>query len=471
MEQYTSQARRVSSRPTGVSSTSSAPQPRALTRLSSSERKSFSYLATARNLSDRYNSGSGAVGAIEGLRAGGYTGAMTVISAESNLPYDRTKLSKALMTDGSALAWRTADYYKEASVDFVFGTASAVDFANKSVKTEDGKSYPFTKLILASGGTANMLPMEGLKGDLKNVFLLRTVAHAQDIMKAAGDDGGKKIVVIGSSFIGMEVGNCLAGKKHDVTIIGMEKQPMGRVMGDKVGAIFKGLVEKAGAKFYMESSVEKGVPSKSDPSKIGGVQLKDGTVLDADIVIQGIGIKPATGYLKDSPEIKLLDDGSIRVNESFEVEGLKDVFAIGDIATYPYHGPGGKGKPVRIEHWDVAQNAGRSVAAKINKPSEAPKPFIPVFWSAMGSQLRYCGNTVNGYDDVVVQGETDAQKGPSFVAYYTLGDVVVAVSSMMKDPYMTQAAELMRRDAMPSKSEIEGGKDIMEVGVPSGIKI
>lgn len=386
-------------------------------------------------------------------------------------PYDRTKLSKALMTDGSALAWRTLDYYKEASVNLVWGTATSVDFKKKSVKTEDGKTYPYTKLIMASGGTANMLPMEGLKGDLGNVFLLRTLANAQEIMKAAGDDGGKKIVVIGSSFIGMEVGNCLAGKKHNVTIIGMEKQPMGRVMGDKVGVIFKGLVEKAGAKFYMESSVSKGVPSKTDSSKIGGVELKSGEILEADIVIEGIGIKPATRYLKDASEIKLLDDGSVRVNESFEVEGLKDVFAIGDIATYPYHGPGGKGKPVRIEHWDVAQNAGRSVAAKINEPSAAPKPFIPVFWSAMGAQLRYCGNTVNGYDDVIVQGETDVQKGPSFVAYYALGDEIVAVASMMKDPYMTQAAELMRRGAMPSKSEIAKGTDIMEIGVPTDMKI
>lgn len=408
---------------------------------------------------------------MEGLRAGGYNGHMTVISREGTQPIDRTKLSKALITDQSKLAWRSLDYYKESSIEFVWSNVTDVDFDKRSVKTEDGKAYDYTKLIMASGGTPNQLPMDGLKGDLENVFLLRALPHAQQIMKAAGEDGGKKVVVIGSSFIGMEVGNCLAGMKHDVTIIGMEKQPMGKVMGDEVGAIFKAILEKNGVKFYMESSVEKATSSKSDSSKVGAVHLKDGTVLEADLVIEGVGVKPSTDYLKDSKAVKLLDDGSVRVNESFEVEGLKDVFAVGDIATYPYHGPGGNGSPVRIEHWDVAQNAGRGVAAKINNPSAPSKPFIPVFWSALGSQLRYCGNTVNGYDEVIVQGEKSAEKGPSFVAYYAKGEEIVAVASMQKDPYMTQSAELMRRKKMPSRSEIQKGLDIMEVSLPSEIKI
>lgn len=213
---------------------------------------------------------------------------------------------------------------------------------------------------------------------------------------------------------------------------------MERVMGKKVGKIFRGLLEKNGVKFKMGASVEKATPSKSDSSKVGTVHLKDGTTLEADLVIEGVGVKPATEYLKGNSSVQLEKDGSLKTNEAFEVQGLKDVFAIGDIATYPYHGPGGNGKPVRIEHWNVAQNAGRSVANTINDPSSKPKPFIPVFWSALGSQLRYCGNTANGYDDVVLQGDTEK---PSFVAYYTSGDEVVAVASMMKDPYMTQVCQ------------------------------
>lgn len=239
-------------------------------------------------------------------------------------------------------------------------------------------------------------------------------------------------------------------------------------MGTKIGAIFRTLLSKNGVKFAMGASVEKATPSSSNSSLVGAVHLKDGTALAADLVIEGVGVKPATAFLKDVPGLTLEKDGSLKTDESFAVEGLDDVYAIGDIATYPYHGPGGDGKPVRIEHWNVAQNAGRSVAKSINHPAVKPKAFIPVFWSALGSQLRYCGNTVNGYDDVVVTGEPEKA---AFVAYYTKGETVVAVASMGKDPYMVQAAELMRRGAMVGKKDLEGGVDILGIEVPSEIKM
>lgn len=411
--------------------------------------------------------GSGTLGAIEGLRGGGYNGKITVISKEGYQPIDRTKLSKALLADVSKAAWRQKEFYKDASIDILEDEAQSVDFSSKKVSTKSGKTYDYTKLVLATGGTPNWLPLDGLKGDLGNVFLLRTLADTQNIVKAVGDNG-KKIVVVGSSFIGMEVGNCLAGMKNDVTVIGMEEEPMERVMGKKVGKIFRGLLEKNGVKFKMGASVEKATPSKSDSSKVGAVHLKDGTTLEADLVIEGVGVKPATEYLKGNSSITLEKDGSLKTDESFAVNGLKDVYAIGDIATYPYHGPGGNGAAVRIEHWNVAQNAGRSVANSINNPGAKPKPFIPVFWSALGSQLRYCGNTAGGYDDLILQGKPEE---PSFVAYYTQGETVVAVASMMKDPYMTQSAELMRRNKMPTKSELQKGVDILEIGLPNEIKI
>ncbi|KAF2713563.1 rubredoxin-NAD(+) reductase [Pleomassaria siparia CBS 279.74] len=416
---------------------------------------------------DNGNSGSGTIGAIEGLRSGGYKGAITVISKEGYRPYDRTKLSKALLADISKAAWRSQDFYKDASIDIIEDEVKSVDFSGKKVETKSGKTHKYTKLVLATGGSPRWLPLDGLKGDLGNVFVLRSLPDVQGILKAVGDNG-KKIVVVGSSFIGMEVGNCLAGLKNEVSIIGMESEPMERVMGTKVGEIFRKLLEKNGVKFYMGASVDKATPSKSDASKAGAVHLKDGTVLEADLIIEGVGVAPATEYLKDNSGVKLEKDGSLKTNESFEVEGLKDVYAIGDIATYPYHGPGGNGSLVRIEHWNVAQNAGRSVAHSIAKPSSEVKPFIPVFWSALGSQLRYCGNTAGGYDDVVIVGEPEK---PSFIAYYTQGETVVAVASMGKDPYVMQSAELMRRQKMASKSELKKGVDILQIGLPSEIKI
>lgn len=328
-----------------------------------------------------------------------------------------------------------------------------MDFDEKLVSTASGKTYPYAKLVLASGGTPKNLPLPGFK-DLRNIFVLRYVTDVQAILAAVGERKGKKIIVIGSSFIGMEVGNSLA-KENEVTIVGMEKTPLERVMGAKVGAIFQSTLEKNGVKFRMEAGVEKATPSASDPKAVGAVHLKDGAELPADLVIMGVGIAPATDYLKSSG-IKLEEDGSLKTNSSFAVEGVQDVYAIGDIATFPYHGPGGDGAFVRIEHWNVSQNAGRAVGSAIANPKSTPKNFIPVFWSALGGQLRYCGNTMNGSDDLILNGEPQEGK---FAAYYTKKDVVVAVATMGMDPIMTKCTVLMKQGKMLSKSDLEAGKD------------
>jgi len=218
----------------------------------------------------------------------------------------------------------------------------------------------------------------------------------------------------------------------------------------------------------MNAGVEKATPSTSDSSKVGSIELKDGTSLPADLVILGTGVGPATTFLKDNSAVELQKDGSLKTDEHFAVAGLKDVYAIGDIALYPYHGPGGEGALTRIEHWNVAQNAGRSVASHINNPFSKPKPFIPIFWSALGSQLRYCGGTPNGWDELVLKGQPEEAK---FVAYYTKGETVVAVGTMGIDPVMTQASELMRRGKMPTKSELQKADvmDILKITVPAEI--
>ncbi|PVH80739.1 hypothetical protein DL98DRAFT_588068 [Cadophora sp. DSE1049] len=409
--------------------------------------------------------GSGALGTLEGLRENGYKGSITLISSEGYLPFDRTKLSKALIDDHSKIALRDEAWFKEGSVDVVSDEVTGVDFASKKVATKSGSSYSYSKLVLATGGTPKSLPLPGFK-ELSNIFLLRTIPHVKAINTAIGDKN-KKIVIIGSSFIGMEVANAVA-KDNDVTVVGMEKAPLERVMGEQVGRVFQKSLEKNRVKFKMSAGVEKAVPSESDSSKVGGIALKDGTTLPADFVILGTGVGPATTYLKDNKEVELQKDGSLKTDEHFAVSGLKDVYAVGDIATYPYHGPGGEGSLTRIEHWNVAQNAGRSVAANIIDPSAAAKPFIPIFWSALGSQLRYCGNTPNGFDDLVLQGQPDEAK---FVAYYTKGETVVAVGTMGIDPVMTASSELMRRGAMPSKSELKKGVDVLSISVPAEVKI
>ncbi|KAH8150062.1 uncharacterized protein LAJ45_05748 [Morchella importuna] len=411
--------------------------------------------------------GSGAIGAIEGLREKGFKGGITVLSKETYLPIDRTKLSKALISDAKKVEWRDQAHFSKAGVDFHLGVeVASVDFKAHKIHTKDGGEWSYGKVLFATGGTPKNLPMDGFK-ELGNIFSLRGLSDVEAINKAVGENKGRKVVVVGTGFIGMEVSKCLAGKGHDLTVIGMEEYPLERVMGAQLGKIFQRQLEEAGVKFKMSASVESAVPSSSDSSKVGYIALKGGEKIEADLVILGIGVAPATEYLKNSG-VKLEEDGSVLVDEYFKVKGVEDAYAVGDIATYPYHGPGSDSSTtVRVEHWNVAQNAGRQAALHIAK-SEKPVHFIPIFWSALGAQLRYCGATPNGFDDVVVKGNQDKY---SFAAYFTLGEAVVAVATMQMDPVAMQCAELMRRGMMPGKKDIIGGADVLQVEVPSGVAI
>ncbi|KAI8624815.1 hypothetical protein F5Y19DRAFT_283079 [Xylariaceae sp. FL1651] len=405
--------------------------------------------------------GSGAIGAVEALRGSGFAGPITVISKEGYLPIDRTKLSKALLTDVDKAQWRDADFFKSGSIEFVEDEVTNVDLNNKTVTTKNNAKHSYGKLVLATGGTPRNLPISGFKV-LENIFVLRTLHDAKKIVGAIGEKG-KKIVIVGSSFIGMELANCTAAD-NTVSVIGMESAPLERVLGKEVGAGLQKGLEGKGIKFYMSASVDKAEPSGSDPAKVGSVVLKDGTKLEADLVILGVGVAPATEFLKDNKVIRLEQDGSLKTDENFLVTGLKDVYAIGDIASYPYHGPGGQGSYTRIEHWNVAQNQGRAVAKHIVNPSLKPEFFTPIFWSALTGQLRYCGNTINGWDGLVLQGNPADGK---FVAYYCKGDTVVAMASMGADPAMAKSAQLMKDGAMPSKEQLKNGLNILDVPLPN----
>lgn len=405
--------------------------------------------------------GSGALGVIHGLREKGFQGPIALVSSEGYLPIDRPKLSKALLTDLGKLQWRDAEWYAAAGVEIIEDEVVDVDFADGVVVTKKRGRMGYARLVLATGGVPRNLPLQGFKV-LGNIFTLRGVYDVQKIVDAIGENKGKKIVVIGSSFIGMEVGVATAGD-NDVTIVGMEKAPLERVLGEKIGRIIQKGAEAKGAKFLMAASVDKAEPSADNPSVVGAVLLKDGTRLPADLVILGVGVAPATAFLRNNKAVRLEGDGSLKTDETFAVVGLKDVYAVGDIATFPYHGPGGEGRFTRIEHWNVAQNAGRTVANHIINPSLQPQFFTPVFWSAVGAQMRYCGNTVGGWDDIVLRGKPDEGK---WVAFYTKGNTVVAMASMGMDPVMSQSAELMRLGKMPEKGQLEGGLDILSLGAP-----
>jgi len=146
-------------------------------------------------------SGSGAMGAIEGLREKGFEGQITVLTKESYLPIDRTKLSKALISDEQKIQWRDAQHFRDAGVDFHLTTeVSSINFQAHKIYTKTGGEFSYSKVLLCTGGTPKRLAMKGFK-DLGDIFVLRGVDHVQRINTALGENG-KKVVVIGSSFIG-----------------------------------------------------------------------------------------------------------------------------------------------------------------------------------------------------------------------------------------------------------------------------
>ncbi|KAL0487516.1 hypothetical protein AKO1_008636 [Acrasis kona] len=404
--------------------------------------------------------GCGAVGAIEGLRLFGYDGKITVLSKEPYLPIDRTKLSKELTTNPEKILLRSEQDYKDLDVNIQLNeVVKSVDSNAKTVQTESGKSISYTSLILSTGGTPKKLPLDGF--DLENIFVVRSISDTKQITEAVNiDPSPKNIVIVGTSFIGIEVATCLSKeKKHKVTCVGMDSVPFESILGERVGKFLQKLQESNGVEFYLKADIKHAEPSEQDAKKVGAIRLKDGSIIPADVVVLGVGVTPETSYLKNNSQFTLNKDSSLCVDQYMKVKGVENVYAIGDIAKYPNHQE--QGAEVRVEHWDVAMNHGRTAALDICQQSQK-FTNVPYFWSAQGQQLRYCGNTNEGYDDVVIQGDVDQK---AFAAFYTRDQRVVAVFSTNYDPVVSKSSELIRVGKMPSKKELEGGLDVRTVTI------
>lgn len=250
-----------------------------------------------------------------------------------------------------------------------------------------------------------------------------------------------------------------------IDVVGKGDVPFEPVLGKDVGGAIQKYHESKGVKFHLGSQVERIVPSESDPKFATGVEIvdKEGQkqIIEADFVVLGVGVSPATEFLKQSdgfPQTALQNDGGVLVDEFLRVRGLEDVYAIGDIAVYPRPHEG----EVRIEHWNVAGNHGRAVGKTI---SGTPVPFtkIPIFWSGQGQNLRYCG-IGTGFDDVIINGDLNELK---FIAYYVKQGVIVAVAAMQNDPVVSRASELMRLGLMPPPEQVRGGLDLFSIDISS----
>ncbi|KZP31864.1 FAD/NAD(P)-binding domain-containing protein [Athelia psychrophila] len=422
--------------------------------------------------------GSAAFHAVESLREHGYVGAITLLSREPHAPIDRTKLSKALVTDASKIEWRSAADLKikyganlrtgvdVTKVDTDAQTVTLRPIARPPAPGADNAETPpaaapetiaYTTLILAPGSAPRRLPIPG--ADAPNVLTFRGVADAKAADTAA--QKGKNVVVIGASFIAMELVGAIAKRElGSLHVVGTSAVPFQAVLGEAVGRGLQGYYVEQGVQFHMSARVES-IEVGEDGAATG---VKTGTeTIPADVVVLGVGVVPDTRFLQDSG-FALEKDGGIKVDGYLRVPGKKGVYAVGDIAAYPQVG----GVVRRVEHWNVAGNHGRAVGRTIaleaaGKGAEGGSEFrkVPIFWSAQG--LRYCGSGA-GFDDVIVTGDPGALK---FIAYYVKAGKVVAVCTMQNDPVVSQASELLRLGLMPTPEEIRGGRSLLEVDISS----
>ncbi len=386
--------------------------------------------------------GAGAAGcaAAEMLRQTGFQGGIVMMTAESELPYDRTKLSKAALQsdefDGPSLL-RSPQFYKQHSIEIKTNApVTKTDTKAQQITYGDGRTIDYDTLLIATGGKVRKLPIDG--SGLENVFTIRQVEDVQKILAVA--KGAKKAVVIGAGFIGMEAASSLKQKGLEITVVAPNKVPFEKVLGESVGKFFQQVHESEGVAFKLESKA-KAIKGENS-AKL--VVLESGEELPADLVIVGIGVQPATDFIEG---VDLNDDDkSVPVNQY--LQAAPNVYAAGDIAQFPHFVTG---KPVRIEHWRLAMQHGRIAACNMNGQT-VPFKAVPYFWSGQFDvKLRYVGHSEK-YDDVVIQGSLEDQ---AFLAFYVENGRVMAVAGVGRDRDIAAISELMRLGKMPAASSVK----------------
>ncbi|XP_026101049.1 apoptosis-inducing factor 3-like isoform X1 [Carassius auratus] len=388
--------------------------------------------------------GSGPAGLVcaETLRQEGFTDRIVMCTMDKHLPYDRPKLSKCLESTAEQLQLRSSDFFQMHDIEILLEKeVVSVDVKTRTVTFRDGFKMEYRKLFIATGSRPKPLSYKGK--DVGNVFHLSTPEDANSIATLASS---KNAVIVGTSFIGMEVAAALTDKAHSVSVIGIEAVPFRKALGEKVGKALMKLFESNRVKFYMLNEVSE---MQGHNGQLKEVVLKSGKVLRADVCVIGIGSSPATAFLKQSG-VHVDSKGFITVNKLMQTN-IDGVFAGGDVVTYPLALR--CNKKVNIPHWQMAHVHGRVAALSMMGKASDIKT-VPYFWTAMfGKSIRYAGYG-DGFDDVVIKGDLDELK---FVAFYTKSEEVVAVASVNYDPIVSRVAEVFGAGKTIRKRDVETG--------------
>jgi 3-phenylpropionate/trans-cinnamate dioxygenase ferredoxin reductase subunit len=369
--------------------------------------------------------GAGAAGAIaaETLREEGFQGRVTLLDSESGGPVDRPNLSKDYLAGNAPEEWlplRADEFYREHDIDLrVEARVERVDPTAKTLTLAGGEELGWDALLLATGATPVRLPVPG--ADLAHVFTLRSLRDARAIIDAAGR--ARRAVVVGASFIGLEVAAALRARKLEVHVVAPDAIPMARVLGRDLGEFIRELHEGNGVRFHLGSTLQ--------AIDLDHVTLSYGTRVDAELVVVGIGVRPSTELAELAG---LACDRGVVVDEMLRTNA-PGVWAAGDLARWP---DASSGERVRIEHWALAQRLGQTAARNILGADERFRA-VPFFWSRhYDVSIQYVGSATGWeYADPV----SDPRHGQGTVLFKR-GGRTLAVASVGGDARVSLEAEL-----------------------------
>jgi apoptosis-inducing factor 3 len=375
--------------------------------------------------------GGGAAGfaAADMLRREGYDRPIAMISSDDAPPCDRPNLSKDYLAGTAQEDWiplRAPEFYTDNRIELLVGTrVSSIDAARREVALENGSSRPFGALLIATGADPVHLT---IPGDVRvPVYYLRSFSDSRAIVEQAGH--AKHVVVVGASFIGLEVAASLRTRGIAVDVVGPERVPLERVMGAEVGRFIKTLHESHGVVFHLGETV----------TRIDGrtATLSGGTTLEADFFVMGVGVRPSTALAETSG---LAVDRGILVNEYLETSAPL-IFAAGDVARWPDRR---SGERVRIEHWVVAERQGQ-VAARNMLGRREVFDAVPFFWSQhYDIAINYVGHAEK-WDAVQIDGSLDAH---DCAVTYLRANRRLAVATIFRDRDSLLAEVAMEREHM-----------------------
>jgi len=372
--------------------------------------------------------GGGAAGfaAAERLRREQYQGDIVMVSEDEAAPVDRPNLSKDYLAGKAPEDWiplRNENFYAKNGIDLRLGTkVTSIDIGASEVALANGARVAFDKLLLATGAEPVRLTIPG--ADMPHVHTLRSLADSRRIIAQAG--AARRAVVLGASFIGLEVAAALRTRGLEVHVVAPGERPMERVLGPQMGDFIRALHEENGVVFHLGD--------RAASISASEVLLSSGSTLGADIVVAGIGVRPRVDLAETAG---LATDRGVLVSSYLETS-VSGIYAAGDIARWPdTH----SGENIRVEHWVVAQRQGATAA--LNMLGHRKKfTDVPFFWSQhYDIPINYVGHA-EGWDKIEVEGDIAAR---DCLVRYKRGGQVQAVATIFRDVESLRAELAMER--------------------------